>query len=155
MCKVEKQMPTHSENRKLPYSAKQMYSLVADVEKYAEFLPWCSAARIRSRLLKKDYEVLDVDLVISFRLFREKFGSRVSLYEHLKKIETVYIDGPFKHLRSEWSFADETEGCSVNFYVDFELRNALLRKVIGIVFNDAMQKIVSAFEKRARNLYET
>ena len=148
-------MPTHSENRKLPYTAKQMYSLVADVEKYPEFLPWCSATRIRSRVSENECEVLEVDLVISFKVFREKFGSRVSLHRTLKKIETVYIDGPFRHLRSEWSFKDETEGCSVNFYVDFELKNAILRKVIGVVFNDAMQRVVSSFERRAEYLYGT
>ena len=148
-------MPTHSENRKLPYSAKQMYSLVADVENYNEFLPWCSATRIRRRNLKRECEILEVDLVISFKVFREKFGSRVSLYEQLRKIETVYIDGPFKHMRSDWSFEDTADGCDVNFFVDFEFKNALLQKIIGIVFNEAMQRVVHAFEKRARDLYGT
>ncbi len=148
-------MPTHSENRKLPYSAKQMYLLVADVEKYTEFLPWCSAARVCSRILKKEYELLEVDLVISFKVFREKFGSRVCLHQKLQKIETVYIDGPFKHMRSEWSFEDTAEGCIINFYVDFEFKNALLQKIIGVVFNEAMQRIVRAFEKRAEHLYGT
>ena len=148
-------MPTHSENRKLPYSAKQMYSLVADVENYNEFLPWCSATRIRRRNLKRECEILEVDLVISFKVFREKFGSRVSLYEQLLKIETVDIDGPFKHMRSDWSFEDTADGCSVNFFVDFEFKNALLQRIVGIVFNEAMQRVVHAFEKRARDLYGT
>ena len=146
-------MPTHSENRKLPYSSKQMYSLVADVEKYSEFLPWCSATRIHNRSLQKEYEILDVDLVISFKVFREKFGSRVCLHEQLRKIETTYIDGPFKHMHSEWSFEDAEDGCRVNFYVDFEFKNFLLQKIIGVVFNEAMQRVVRAFEKRAEDLY--
>ena len=146
-------MPTHSEVRSLPYSAGQMYALVADVERYSEFLPWCSAARIRQRVQQGESEILDADLVISFKVFREKFGSRVTLWENMHKIDTEYLDGPFKYMQSNWSFSDTDEGCDVEFFVDFEFKNAILQRIIGVVFNEAMQRIVRAFETRAAELY--
>jgi len=146
-------MPQHHERRALPYTAQQMYDLVADVESYPEFLPWTAAARIRSREDKGDHEVMLADLVISFRVFREKFGSRVTLWPTEMKIGTEYIDGPFEHLRSVWRFEEADEGCVVVFDVDFEFRNAILRAAAGMFFYDAMQRIVRAFERRAKSLY--
>ena len=146
-------MPTHSETRMLPYSAEQMYDLVADVEKYPEFLPWCAAARIRTRSPEDGGEVVRADLVISFKVFRERFGSRVLLRPTALEIQTEYLDGPFRHMTSNWAFRDTDGGCEVDFFVDFEFRNALLQSVIGVVFNDAMQRIVRAFERRAAALY--
>lgn len=149
-------MPTHSENRMMPYSARQMYDLVADVARYPDFLPWNSAARIRARKPgpRPGTEVLEADLVISFKVFREKFGSRVTLDPAATRVETEYLDGPFKFLKSYWQFTDRADGgCDVAFFVDFEFRNALLQGVIGIVFDEAMRRIVRAFEDRARALY--
>ncbi|MGL4310003.1 MAG: type II toxin-antitoxin system RatA family toxin [Paracoccaceae bacterium] len=148
-------MPTHAETRKLPYTAQQMYDLVADIARYPEFLPWTAAARIRSRMPRPDgAEVVEADLVISFKVFRERFGSRVVLFPGVKRIETEYLDGPFKHMKSDWAFRDLPEGGSeVSFFVDFEFRNAILQKIIGLVFNEAMQRVVRAFEARAVALY--
>ncbi len=146
-------MPTHSETRTLPYTAQQMYDLVADVEDYPKFLPWCSAARIRSVTPEGEAEVMLADLVISFKVFRERFGSRVTLYADDMKIDTEYLDGPFRYLKSNWSFRDLDQGCEVAFYVDFEFKNAMLQRIIGLVFNEAMQRIVRAFERRAAELY--
>ena len=146
-------MPTHSETRLLPYTADQMYALVADVAKYPEFLPWCAAARIRSREERGDHQVMEADLVISFKVFRERFGSRVTLWPELRRIDTEYLDGPFKFLKSYWIFREAEGGCEVEFFVDFEFRNAILQKIIGVVFNEAMQRIVRAFESRANALY--
>ena len=148
-------MPTHHETRRLPYSARQMYDLVADVPRYPEFLPWNAAARIRSRTpLEDGREVMEADLVISFKVFRERFGSRVVLDPAAMTVDTEYLDGPFKYMKSTWSFRDHPEGgCEVTFFVDFEFRNAILQKVIGVVFNEAMQRIVRAFETRAKALY--
>lgn len=148
-------MPHHHETRKLPYSARQMYDLVADVGRYPEFLPWNSAARVRSRKPCDGGEVMEADLVISFKLFRERFGSRVTLLPDQGRIWTEYIDGPFKHLKSVWTFVDTAGGCEVSFDVDFEFRNAILAAVIGLVFNEAMSRVVRAFEARARALYGT
>ncbi|MDZ4135684.1 MAG: type II toxin-antitoxin system RatA family toxin [Paracoccaceae bacterium] len=147
-------MPTHHEIKVLPYSAQQMYDLVADVGSYPQFLPWTSAARIRSRRPIDDGEVLEADLVISFKVFRERFGSRVTLYPARKKIDTEYLDGPFRHMRSTWEFRDRAAGgCEVEFFVDFEFRNAILQGIIGVVFNEAMQRVVRAFERRAAQLH--
>lgn len=146
-------MPTHHETRVMPYTAQQMYDLVADVASYPKFLPWTAAARIRSRKPIPEGEVMEADLVISFKVFRERFGSRVTLWPATKKIDTEYLDGPFKYMKSTWAFRDVAEGCEVEFFVDFEFRNAILQGIIGIVFNEAMQRVVRAFEKRAVELY--
>jgi len=146
-------MPHHHETRKLPYTARQMYDLVADVARYPEFLPWNSAARIRSRSPCEGGEVMEADLVISFKVFRERFGSRVTLLPGQGRILTEYIDGPFKHLKSVWIFADCPGGSEVSFDVDFEFRNAILAALIGLVFNEAMSRVVRAFEGRAHALY--
>lgn len=147
-------MPHHHETRRMPYTAAQIYALVADVARYPEFLPWNSAARIRSRRPIEGGEVMEADLVISFKLFREKFGSRVVLYPGQGRIETEYLDGPLKHLKSVWLFRDLPSGGSeVDFTVDFEFRNPILASVIGLVFNEAMTRIVQAFEKRAHSIY--
>lgn len=147
-------MPTHSETRHLPYTADQMYALVADVEKYSEFLPWTAAARIRSIDDQGDHKVMLADLVISFKVFRERFGSRVTLWPEARKIDTEYLDGPFSKMVSNWAFAPaEGGGCDVSFHVDFEFRNKLLQTTATFFFNDAMQRVVRAFERRAAELY--
>ncbi|MBL6429533.1 MULTISPECIES: type II toxin-antitoxin system RatA family toxin [Maritimibacter] len=147
-------MPTHSEKRVLPYTAQQMYDLVADVGKYPEFLPWNAAARVRKVTPQPDgTEVMEADLVISFRVFRERFGSRVVLDPENMRIDTEYLDGPFKYMKSYWQFRDVEGGCEVEFFVDFEFKNMVLQNLIGVVFNQAMQRIVRAFEDRAKALY--
>lgn len=148
-------MPTHNETRRMPYSAQQMYDLVADVWQYPQFLPWCAAARIRSVTPRDDgSEVMEADLVISFKVFRERFGSRVTLWPAARKIDTEYLDGPFRYMKSNWAFKEAGEdACEVTFFVDFEFRNAVLQGIIGLVFNEAMQRIVRAFERRAAQLY--
>lgn len=149
-------MPHHSDSRVLPYTADQMYALVADIESYPQFLPWNTAARIRSRQPgpQEGSEIIEADLVISFKVFRERFGSRVTLWPLRKQIDTEYLDGPFRYLRSGWTFTDLPDSrVKVDFFVDFEFRNAILGKVIGVVFGEAMSRIVRAFEERARALY--
>jgi len=147
------QMTSHSETKFLPYGTKEMFDLVADISSYPEFLPWCAAARIRKEVQKGEVKQIEADLVISFKVFREKFGSRVLLDPAQYVIETDYIDGPFRYMHSVWSFKDCEEGCEVKFKVDFEFKNPVLQSIIGLVFNDAMQRIVSAFERRASELY--
>lgn len=150
-------MPRHSENKVLPYAPHQIYDLVADVARYPEFLPWTSAARIRSRAPLPERgegaEVLEADLVISFKVFRERFGSRVVLIPTERRIETDYLDGPFKYLHSYWQVEPEGDKARVQFEVDFEFRNVILQKAIGLFFDEAMRRVVGAFEKRADQLY--
>ncbi len=146
-------MTSHAETKYLPYTAKEMFDLVADISSYPEFLPWCAAARVRKEIQKGVIKQIEADLVISFKVFREKFGSRVILDASKFTIETEYLDGPFRHMQSVWSFNNSEQGCEVNFNVDFEFKNAMLQSIIGLVFNDAMQRIVRAFERRAADLY--
>ncbi|WP_458790557.1 type II toxin-antitoxin system RatA family toxin [Yoonia sp. MH D7] len=146
-------MTSHSETKFLPYTADQMYDLVSDVANYPKFLPWTAAARVRSEIQNDDHVEMLADLVISFKVFRETFGSRVLLWPALKKIDTSYLDGPFKFLESTWVFRDVEAGCEVSFEVDFEFKNRLLQGAAGLFFNEAMQRIVQSFETRADDLY--
>ena len=141
-------MPTHAEKRLLPYSDEQLFDLVADVGKYPEFLPWCVAARIRSR----SGNILNADLTIGFGPFRESFGSRVTL-ERSARVGVVYERGPFKYLNNYWTFTPDPKGCQVNFFVDFEFRSRILQAAIGVVFGEAVRRMVNAFEARAQIVY--
>ena len=149
-------MPTHAEQRSLPYSAKQLYDLVADVASYPEFLPWCIAVRINSRktLAPDDNSVLlEADMVIGFKIFREKFTSHIQC-QHPDRIDVTYSDGPFRYLNNHWVFRPINEAsCEIDFFVDFEFKSLILQKAIGLIFNEAVQKMVDAFETRADSLY--
>ena len=150
----KRRMPSHAETRLLPYSAAQMYDLVADVAQYPQFIPWIMGARVRSVTPVEGGEVMLADLVVGFKMFRERFGSRVTLRPELSEIDTEYIDGPFKHLISHWRFRDAPEGgCEVSFDVDFEFKSKLLQGAAGLFFHEAMMRIVQAFEDRAHVLY--
>lgn len=141
-------MPTHAEKRYLPFSHGRLYDLVADIERYPEFLPWCIAARIR----KRDGNVLIADLVIGFKMIRERYTSKVTLNDG--RIDVVYTEGPFKYLNNHWIFNPADDGGTViEFYLDFEFRSKLLKTVMGALFNEAVGLMVGAFEKRARQLY--
>ena len=143
-------MSTHAEKRVLPHRPDQLFDLVADVEKYPEFLPWCVAARVRSR----DDCVLVANLVIGFKGIREGFTSRVTLDRAAMKIQVTYENGPFKYLNNHWKFEDDGAGnCLLDFYVDFEFRSRLLQRVIEVLFNEAVRRMVGAFERRAAELY--
>lgn len=149
-------MPTHAEKRTVPYTPDEMYALIADVGRYPEFLPWCAAARVRETRPLEDGAgtVVDADLIISFKVYRERFGSRVTLRPQARTIDVEYLDGPFRYLRNHWRFLDAPGGgCEIDFFVDFEFRSAILQKLIGLVFTEAMHRIVRAFEKRAEALY--
>lgn len=141
-------MPTHAERKTLPYTAEQMFDLVADVGKYPDFLPWCVGARVRSHT---ETEIV-ADLTIGFGPFRESFNSRVEL-DRPNKCTVKYEDGPFKYLSNQWTFIANPTGCEVKFFVDFEFRSRLLQSAIGVVFNEAVRRMVNAFLKRARDVY--
>ena len=142
-------MPTHAEKRVLPYRPDQLYALVAGVEHYPKFLPWCIGARIRER----GPDLLVADLIIGFKMFRERFTSKVKLDPTGQRIDVEYTDGPFKYLRNHWIFHPHAQGCEIDFFVDFEFRSRLLQKTIELLFNEAVRRMVAAFETRARHLY--
>jgi len=142
-------MPTHAERRHLPYTAEQLFDLVADIERYPEFLPWCVGARIRERTDR----LVVADLVIGFRMFRERFTSRVVL-DRPRRIDVAYSEGPFRYLNNHWDFQPQADGsCVIDFFVDFEFRSRLLQRLIEVLFNEAVRRMVGAFEARARALY--
>ena len=142
-------MPTHAEERVLPYTPEQLFALVADVERYPEFLPWCVGARIRER---NGNEILG-DLLIGYKMVRERFTSRVVL-SRPDRIDVSYSEGPFKYLNNHWLFLPQSNGgCLIDFYVDFEFRSKMLQKIMGMFFNEAVKRMVGAFEARAHQLY--
>lgn len=142
-------MPTHAEKRVLPHTPQQLFELVADIETYPEFLPWCLATRVRER--KGDTSISD--MVIGFKMFRERFTTKV-VCQRPRRIDVSYSEGPFKYLTNHWVFEPYGDGqCRIDFYVDFEFRSKILQATIGAVFNEAVQRMISAFEKRAAKLY--
>jgi coenzyme Q-binding protein COQ10 len=142
-------VPTHAEKRKLPYAPKQLFDLVADVERYPEFLPWCLSCKITRR----EGDVIYADLVIGYKMVRERFGSRVTLNSP-DSIQVEYLTGPMKYLSNQWKFIPEKDGgCTIDFYVDFEFKNFVLQKLMGLFFNEAVRRMVAAFEGRAKALY--
>ncbi len=141
-------MPTHGERQIVPYRPDQLFDLVADVGKYPQFLPWCVAARVRTRT----EQALTADLTIGFGPFRETFTSRVSL-DRPHQVKVRYENGPFRYLNNQWDFLPHDQGTEVDFYVDFEFRSRLLQAAIGVVFNEAVRRMVNAFRKRARDVY--
>lgn len=142
-------MPRHAEKRVLPFTPQQLFDLVADIESYPEFLPWCVAARIRER----EGNHLVSEMVIGFKMFRERFTSRVTLDPDGRRIDVSYAEGPFKYLTNHWIFEEHPDGCVIDFYVEFEFRSRLLQKVIETLFHEAVRRMVRAFETRAHVLY--
>jgi coenzyme Q-binding protein COQ10 len=141
-------MPTHAERQIVPYSPEQLFDLVADVGQYPQFLPWCVASRVRSRI---DNHLIS-DLTIGFGPFRESFSSRVTL-DRPNRVTVKYEKGPFRYLNNQWDFAAHGTGAEVAFFVDFEFRSRILQAAIGMVFNEAVRRMVNAFLKRARDVY--
>jgi coenzyme Q-binding protein COQ10 len=140
----------HHETRVVPYTPDQMFDLVADVARYPEFLPWVTAARIRSR----DAEGFVADVLVGFKSFREKFTSRVVLNRAKRAIVAEYLEGPFKHLTNKWHFEPhQSGGCAVDFDIDFEFKFRMLEKLIGSLFDRAVRQMTDAFETRAARLY--
>lgn len=142
-------MPGIHEVRRLPYSAEQMFDLVADVGRYGEFLPWVVAVRVRS---DSETEMV-ADLLVGFKHLRERFTSRVEKKrpEHL---EVHYIDGPMRDLDNRWRFKPLADGgCEIDFCVDFTFRNKVFEALAGQYFDRAFRRMVAAFETRAQELY--
>lgn len=142
-------MPRHTETRQLPYSPEQMFDLVADVGRYAEFLPWVAAVRVRSN---SETEML-ADLVVGFKGISERFTSRVTK-ERPGRIHVEYVDGPLAYLRNEWGFRPDGQGGTfVDFAVDFAFKSRIFEMLAGQVFDRALRKMIGAFETRAAQLY--
>ncbi len=142
-------MPGIRETRRLPYSAEQMFDLVADVARYREFLPWVVATRVRSNT---DTEMI-ADMVVGFKSLRESFTSRVQK-DRPRMIDVHYMDGPLKDLDNSWTFRPtEDGGCEIDFCVDFTFKNRMFEALAGQYFDRAFRRMVEAFEQRAATLY--
>lgn len=142
-------MPRHSETRQLPYSPSQMFDLVADVGRYQEFLPWVVATRVKSN---SDTQML-ADLIVGFGPLRETFTSRVNKVRPTR-IVVDYVEGPLKYLHNEWDFRSDGQGGTlVDFAVDFAFRSRTFEALAGRFFGEAVRRMVSAFETRAKALY--
>lgn len=142
-------MPGIHEIHRLPYSAEQMFDLVADVGRYGEFLPWVVATRVKS----DNGSEMVADMLVGFKALREKFTSRVEK-QRPREIRVHYVDGPMRDLDNRWTFHPVSEtSCDVEFDVRFSFRNALFEKLAGQYFDKAFRKMVAAFEIRASELY--
>ncbi|MET1754542.1 type II toxin-antitoxin system RatA family toxin [Novosphingobium sp. RD2P27] len=141
-------MPGIHQTRRLPYTAEQMFDLVADVSRYPEFLPWVVATRVRS---DSETEMI-ADMLVGFKALKEKFTSRVEKVRP-EQLRVHYIDGPLRDLDNSWTFRPTEEGCEVDFCVDFAFRNPIFERIAGQYFDRAFRKMVSAFEERAEQLY--
>lgn len=151
-------MTRHTESRDLPYSAEQMYALVADVESYPEFLPWTVGARVRERKDVEGGEEMLADLVVSFKVFRERYTSRVLLTpadtDGTAKVDVTAIDGPFEKLVTLYTFTPKGEGeCTMGLDVEFRFRNRLLQRAAGMAFELALKQVTKAFQARAAKIY--
>jgi coenzyme Q-binding protein COQ10 len=143
----------HAERRIVPFAPRQIFDLVADVPRYPEFLPWCTAARVRRRE-GPDAEI--DELAIGFGPLHEKFVSRViRTPDHPEgpRIETVGIEGPFRTLASHWRFRPHPKGTEIEFALEFEFRSRLLQHTMRMLFGEAVKRMVAAFEARAAHLY--
>lgn len=146
-------MHRYSERRVLPYTPAQLFALVADIEKYPEFLPWCRAARV----LTREADSFLGELLISFAHFSERYTSRVTPTPPQAgregRIEVVLVSGPFRHLNNHWRFVPHGDGCEIQLDLDFAFKSKLLDTLMGGMFSRACEKMVAAFTTRAEALY--
>jgi coenzyme Q-binding protein COQ10 len=149
-------MPRFSSKRRVHHSASEMFDLVADVERYPEFVPLCRALKIRQRIQKPDgTEIVIADMTVSFKLVREAFTSRVTLDRPNLKILVEYLQGPFSNLENRWSFEARSDvDCDVGFFLSYEFKSRMLALLMGTMFDTAFQRFAAAFEKRADAIYE-
>ena len=148
-------MPKFSSKRRVDHSASEMFDLVADVERYPEFVPLCSALKVRQRMVKPDgTEVLVADMTVSFKLVKESFTSRVTLDRAILKILVEYLQGPFSNLENRWTFEPKGESvCDVGFFLAYEFKSRMLALLMGSMFDAAFARFSIAFEKRADAIY--
>ena len=143
-------MLKHIEQKNLPYTPEQMFDLVAAVDKYHEFAPWCVASRINAW---EGETAFYADLVVGHKMIRERFSSKV----FLERPEHIYIEyqrGPLKNLKNHWRFIREGDGsCTIDFSVEFEFSNPMLQSLANLFFQEVIKRMVTAFEKRAQDVY--
>ncbi|WP_094539660.1 type II toxin-antitoxin system RatA family toxin [Brucella grignonensis] len=148
-------MPQFTNVRRVHHKAEHMFALVADVEKYPQFLPMCEALSIRSRKEKDGKTLLVADMTVGYKVIRETFTSQVFLKPEENVIDVKYVDGPFRYLDNRWTFKPVGDGseCDVEFFIDYEFKSRTLGLLMGSMFDLAFRKFSEAFEKRADHIY--
>jgi coenzyme Q-binding protein COQ10 len=149
-------MPEYRTTRHVPHSAGRMFDLVADVERYPEFVPFCERLEVRRRPEREGREVLVAEMTVGYKLLREKFTSRVTLDRDAMRITADYLDGPFRSMENDWRFRERAEGgCEITFCIAYEFRNRALSLLMGAMFDRAFRAFAHAFERRADAIYGT
>ena len=147
-------MPQFSTKRRVRHAATDMFALVADVEKYPQFVPLCSALTVKSRTEKDGRTVLVADMTVAYKIIRETFTSRITLDRQGPKILVEYVNGPFKRMQNRWTFYPiEAKVCDVEFFIDYEFRSRTLAVLMGAMFDAAFRRFAVAFEQRADEIY--
>ncbi len=146
-------MPKFENHRPVKHSAEDMFALVADVEKYPQFLPLCDALTVRSRKERDGKTLLLADMTVGYKAIRETFTTQVLLNPAELTIDVKYIEGPFKYLDNRWLFKPAPQGCVVDFYIDYEFKSRILGAVMGSMFDRAFRMFAEAFEQRADKIY--
>jgi coenzyme Q-binding protein COQ10 len=148
-------MPHFSTKRRVQHAADDMFDLVADMEKYPDFVPLCSALKVRSRAPKdNDVNVVVADMTVAYKMIRQTFTSRVTLDKPELKILVEYLDGPFKRMQNHWMFHPVGErACDVEFFIDYEFKSRTLALLMGAMFDAAFRRFAGAFEQRADEVY--
>ena len=146
-------MPTFETTRRVAFTAEQMFAVVADVERYPEFVPLCERLIVKTREVGSTHTTLTANMSVGYHAIRETFTSRVTLRPERKEIDVVKIDGPFARLTNRWRFRDVPGGCEVFFHIDYAFASRVLALLMGAVFDKAVRKYAEAFEARARALY--
>jgi coenzyme Q-binding protein COQ10 len=147
-------MPSFRTTRRVPHTAQQMFDLVADVERYPEFLPLCEGLLVRRRVQSGEgVETLVAEMSVGYKAIRETFTTRVTLDRTQQRILAEYVDGPFSHLENRWTFRHEGAGCAVDFFIDYEFKSFMLDMLMGAMFDRAFRKFTDAFEARADVIY--
>ena len=146
-------MPQFETRRPVKHAPDRMYALVADIERYPEFLPLCEALAIRSKRERDGKTLLVADMTIGYKAIRETFTTQVLLNPAEQVIDVKYVEGPFKYLDNKWSFEDTPTGCIVHFYIDYEFKSRILGAVMGSMFDRAFRMFAEAFEARADKIY--
>lgn len=149
-------MPKFERTHIVDHKAQDMYDLVADIERYPEFIPMCEALTIRETRERGGKTLLIADMTVGYKAMRETFTSQVLLKPDELIIEAKYIDGPFKHLDNKWCFikVEEHDGCEIDFYIDYAFKNMALSLLMGSMFERAFSKFTHSFEQRADEIYQ-
>src|SRR5271155_1888047 len=149
-------MPELSTTRRVRHAASEMFDLVADVERYPEFVPLCQSLTVRKRIKEGGKDVIVADMTVAYKLLRETFASRVTLDRPNLQIVVEYLEGPFRRLNNRWSFRSvENRVCDVDFFIAYEFRSRAFGVLMGAVFDAAFRRFATAFERRADRVYGT